>query len=171
MNLVDPVRRSGFLSTPRQTDRTPTMEAPYVSALAALAGSAIGGLTSLAASWLTQRVQFKSQRLAHEVSRREALYESFIEEASRLYADAYEHSAGEISKMVNLYALVSKMRLLAAPKTIESADAVVRTIIETYLAPNKTFGSVLEILDKKEMNPLRAFADASREELQASGAV
>jgi hypothetical protein len=146
------------------------MDAPYISALAALAGSAIGGFTSLAASWLSQHVQFKSQRFAHEVSRREQLYESFIDEASKLYADAYEHNEGEISKMVKLYALVSKMRLVAAPKTIDSADAVVRVIIETYLAPNKTFRDVLEILDRKEMNPLRAFSDACREELRTQGA-
>jgi hypothetical protein len=147
------------------------MDAPYISALAALAGSAIGGLTSLAASWLSQHVQFKSQQLAHEVTRREQLYESFIEEASKLYADAYEHSEAEISKLVKLYALVSKMRLTALPKTVDSADAVVRVIIETYLAPNRTFRDVLEIVDKKEMNPLRAFSEACREELQARGAV
>jgi hypothetical protein len=143
------------------------MDAPYISALAALAGSAIGGFTSLAASWLSQHVQFKSQRLAHEVSRREALYESFIEEAAKLYADAYEHSDGEISKLVGLYALVGKMRLGASAKTIESADKVVRVIIETYRAGNKSFADVVEILDKQEMNPLAAFSDACRAELQA----
>jgi hypothetical protein len=36
------------------------MDPAYLSALAALAGSTIGGLTSLTASWLTQHVQFRA---------------------------------------------------------------------------------------------------------------
>ena len=41
------------------------MDFAYLSPSAALAGSAIGGLTSLGASWLTQRVQVSAQQLAH----------------------------------------------------------------------------------------------------------
>jgi hypothetical protein len=59
------------------------MNAGYVSALAALAGSIIGALTSLTASWLTQHVQLRAQRVAQDLTRREALYKDFIEEASR----------------------------------------------------------------------------------------
>ncbi len=145
------------------------MDPAYFSAFAALAGSTIGGLTSLTASWLTQHVQFRSQQLAHDVSRREQLYENFIEEASRLYADAYEHDEAETSKLVNLYALVSKMRVLSSPRIVENADSVVRVIIETYLAPNKTFRDVVEILDNDAMDPLRAFSNACREELRGRG--
>ncbi len=144
------------------------MDPGYVSALAALAGSAIGGTTSLAASWLSQRVQFRAQQLAHDVSRREELYNGFIEEASRLYADAYEHDQADVSKLVNLYALVGKMRVLSSSRIIENADRVVRVIIETYLGPNKTFRDVAEVLDDASMNPLRDFSDACREELRGA---
>jgi hypothetical protein len=140
----------------------------YISALAALAGSVIGGTTSLAASWLSQRVQFRAQQLAHDVTRREALYNGFIEEASRRYADAYEHNEAEVSKLVNLYAMVSKMRVLSSSRVIESADRVVRVIIETYLGPNKTFKDVPRIMDDASMNPLLEFSDACREELRGS---
>src|SRR4249919_1529584 len=115
------------------------MDPAYVTAFAALAGATIGGLTSLATSWLTQHVQFRSQQLAHNVSRREELYNNFIEEASKWYVDAFEHDKAEVSNLVSLYALVSKMRILSAPTIVEKADEVVRLIIETYLAPNKTF--------------------------------
>ena len=130
----------------------------------------IGALTSLTASWLTQHVQFRAQQRAHNVSRREQLYANFIEEAARLYTEAYEHDEAEISKLVNLYALVSKMRVLSSPRIVESADRVVRVIIETYLTPNKTFRDVVELLDNEAMNPLRAFSDACREELRGRGA-
>jgi hypothetical protein len=145
------------------------MDTAYISALAALAGSAIGGLTSLAASWLTQHVQFSAQERASNLSRREDLYKSFIEEASRLYADAFAHDQAEVSNLVNLYALVSRMRVLSSPRIVENADKVVRVIIETYLAPNRSFRDVREILDNDAMNPLRDFSNACREELWGRG--
>jgi hypothetical protein len=134
------------------------MDPALFSAFAALAGSLIGGLTSLTASWLTQHVQFSAQQRAQHRNRRAELYESFIEEASRLYADAYEHNEAETSKLVKLYALVSKMRILSSPTIVDSADQVVRMIIETYLGPNKTFRDVVELLDNDALNPLRAFS-------------
>jgi hypothetical protein len=141
------------------------MDTAYFSAFAALAGSTIGGMTSLAASWLTQHVQFRAERLSRDLSRREDLYKSFIEEASRLYVDAYEHDNVEVAKLVNLYTLVSRMRILSSAAIVESADRVARVIIETYLGPNKTFRDVTEVLDNDAMNPLRDFSNACREEL------
>jgi hypothetical protein len=47
------------------------MDVAYLSALSALAGSAIGGITSLAASWLTHRVQFTAQQRASDLKKRE----------------------------------------------------------------------------------------------------
>ena len=67
------------------------MNPAYISALAALAGSIIGGLTSLATSWLAQRTQATAKELTRNRRRREKLYRTFIEEASRLYIDALGH--------------------------------------------------------------------------------
>ena len=64
------------------------MDPAYVSAVSALAGSAIGGLTSLMASWLTHHVQFSSQEREASRNTRVDLYKSFIEEAAKWYADA-----------------------------------------------------------------------------------
>ena len=142
------------------------MDPAYVSAISALAGSAIGGLTSLMASWLTHHVQFSSQERAANRNTRVDLYKSFIEEASKWYADAYEHDQARVSNLVTLYALVSRMRVLSSQEVIESADRVVRTIIQTYLAPNKTFREVTELLDNHAKNPLRDFGNACRRELR-----
>ena len=150
-------------------ERKRIMDPAYLSALAALAGSTIGGLTSLAASWLSHHVQWRAQQLAHDVSGREELYKNFIEEAARLYADAYEHDEAKVSNLVNLYALISRMRVLSSPTIIENADGVARVIIETYLRPNKTFRDVREIVDDAAMDPLRAFSNACREELRGRG--
>jgi hypothetical protein len=146
------------------------MDPAYFSAFAALAGSMIGGLTSLTASWLTQHVQFSAQQRASDLKRRQELYNNFIEEASRWYADAFVHNEAEVANLVNLYALVSRMRVLSSPRIVKNADRVVRVIIQTYLAPNKTFRDVEEILDNDAMNPLREFSNACREEMRGRAA-
>jgi hypothetical protein len=76
------------------------MDAAYISAFAALAGSAIGALASFATTWLTQHQQERATRPAQEMSRRERLFGEFGDEASRLPADALTHHLEEPSKMV-----------------------------------------------------------------------
>ena len=115
------------------------MNPNYVPALAALAGSAIGGLTSFASAWLNQARQDQATRLSQDMTRRQKLYKQFIDEASRLYADALVHDQAAISALVSVYALIGRMRIVSSPAVIERAEAVVRTIIDTYFAPNKTF--------------------------------
>ena len=53
------------------------MDASVISAVAALAGTAVGGLTSVLANLLTHRIQVRAQWLQHEKNRRQVL--------SRLY--------------------------------------------------------------------------------------
>jgi hypothetical protein len=142
------------------------MDPAYFSTFAALAGSAIGGLTSIGTSWFTQRVQFTAEQRRHDLSTRQELYRSFIEEASKWYADAYEHDDARVSNLVGLYALVSRMRILSSPKIVDAADNVVRMIIETYKAPNKTMREVEELLENQALNPLFDFSRACREELR-----
>ena len=85
-----------------------------MSAISALAGSAIGGVASIATTWLTQHSQDRSQRHAQSVSRRERLYGDFIDEASTLFIDALTHDQIDPSKFVQIYALIRKLRLFAA---------------------------------------------------------
>jgi hypothetical protein len=140
------------------------MEAAYLSAAAALAGSVIGGLTSLGASWLTQRVQVTAQQRAHELSRREELYNDFMDEASIAFADALERNEPDVAKLVHLYALVSRMRMLSSERVVEQADAVMRTIMETYRGPNRSLREVAEGAEPSALDPLRTFSDACRAE-------
>ena len=65
------------------------MDNAYMSAVAALAGSATGGLASFATTWLTQHAQERAQRFAQAMARRERLYGEFIEEASGVTARAF----------------------------------------------------------------------------------
>ena len=73
------------------------MDVGYISALSALAGSAIGALASLATTWLTQNSQMRITLRTQDRARREALYSEFIREASKLFADAITHELGPSS--------------------------------------------------------------------------
>lgn len=146
------------------------MDSAYLSATAALAGSAIGSLTTLAASWLTQRHQFAAQQLAHDIGRREELYKEFIEEASACYADAFAHEEEDVAKLVGLYALVSRMRVLSSSAVIEQADNVMRLIMETYASPNRALREIVQSMEGGRLDPLREFSETCRTEL-TSGVV
>jgi hypothetical protein len=143
------------------------MNAAYLPAVAALAGSAIGGLTSFASAWLTQYRQDRANRLSGEKARRQKLYKQFIDEASKLYADALVHDKAEVSALVSVYALVSRMRVVSSSAVIEKAEAVVLLILDTYCIPNKTFSDLRDLMSSHAVNPLRAFSEECRAELQA----
>ena len=145
------------------------MDLAYVSAFAALGGAAIGGMTSFATSWLTQQAQARAQQLTHKLTRQEDLYKEFIEEASRLYADSLVHDTPDVSQLIRLYVLISRMRVLSSPRTVENADKVARMIVNTYLAPNKTFPELRDMVNSGAIDPLRDFSEASRQELQRFG--
>jgi len=142
------------------------MDSASLSAFAALAGAAIGGLTSFATSWLTQQTQVKVQQSAHKLTKREELYKDFVEEASKLYADSLIHETSDVSQLVRLYAMISRMRVLSSTTTIESADKVARMIVNTYLAPNKTFPELRDMVNSGAIDLLRDFSEACREEFQ-----
>ena len=81
-------QRGEHLLDPRGDRRRPYMDTAYISAFAALGGSAVGALTSLATTWFTLNSQERANRAAREMTRRETLYGQFIEEAAKLYTDA-----------------------------------------------------------------------------------
>jgi hypothetical protein len=145
------------------------MDTAYLSAFAALAGSLIGGLTSLSATWLSQYAQSRAQRYADDLHLRQDLYKVFIEEASKLYADAWQSSQPQVSDLVHLYALISRMRVLSSSQVVDSADQIGRKIIEQYRASNRSLLEIDEVVDDASLNPLRDFSNACREELNRLG--
>ena len=142
------------------------MDTASISAFAALGGALIGGLTSFAASWVTQKTQVKAQQLSHKLTRREELYKHFIEEASRLYADSLVHETPDISQLIGLYAMISMMRAISPSTIVQYADKVARMIVNTYLAPNKSLPELRDMVNSGAMDPLRDFSEACREEFQ-----
>lgn len=117
-----------------------------------MAGAAIGGLTSLASAWLTQHRQHSGTRLSQDRATRQKLYKQFIDEASKLYAEALIHDEAEVSALVRAYALISRMRVLSSATVVEKAEAVIQMIVETYFAPNKTFRELRKAVEQPRSN-------------------
>jgi hypothetical protein len=146
------------------------MDAAYISALAALAGSAIGGLTTFATSWTTQQAQARAQRVANEKEKREALFGKFLDEAAKLYADAMQNKREDApAAMIGIYALTNRIRLSSSARVVERADAITQIIMDAYLSPNMTAQEVRSKWIEQHIDPLRDFTEACREELQLFG--
>ena len=144
------------------------MDVAYISALAALSGSVVGGMTAGLTTWLSQRAQVKAGQLAREMSRRDDLYKDFILAASKAYGDALMSSEPQIQEILALYAMVSRMRLMSLPRTLACAEKVMDATLATYFAPNKTIRELHELTKNGAMiDPLRDFSEAARDEMQA----
>src|ERR1700731_2066814 len=142
------------------------MNASAISALAALAGTAVGGLTSVFANWLTHRIQVRAQWLQHEKNRRQILYRDFIEEASKCYIDALQHGEADIAGLVGLYAKLSRMRTLSSKPVVHRAEDVARKILDTYLEPDKSFVELHDMAINGSIDLLHEFSIACREEFE-----
>jgi hypothetical protein len=143
------------------------MDASAITALAALMGAAIGGLTSVTASWLAQRRQARARWFAHEITRLEDLYKEFVEEASTCYVHALQHDEADIPGLVRLYAKLGRMRILSSPKVLDCAGRIERKILDTYLAPDKSFLELREMINSGSVDLLGDFSAACREEFES----
>src|SRR5258706_11506158 len=131
------------------------MDPAILSATFALAGSLIGGISTLAASWITQRGQLRAQALIHESAKRETLYAEFISEASKRRADAWSHHAESPEVIAGLYSGVALMRLSSSGEVVRHAEQVNRTFDELRQNIESAVGR----------DPLRDFSEACRVEL------
>ncbi|PNG26229.1 hypothetical protein [Methylocella silvestris] len=143
------------------------MDPALISALSALAGSLIGGLTAIATTWFTQHGRLVSERRVREVVRREALYTEFIAEISRLLVDALEHECQTLGQFVNVYAQIGRMRLISSPEVVAKAEKLVRFIGDAYMAPNMSFADLKAMVSKGDADPLKDFSEACRTEMIA----
>lgn len=143
------------------------MEPAILSALAALIGSLVGGVSTLAASWLTLRGQLRAQTLVYEAQKRERLYAEFIGEAAKRFSEAWCRHAEGPEVIAGLYAHVQRMRLSSSDAVIEAAQTAIQHVVEAYAAPDKDFDAFREIAAKgDDGHALRAFSEACRVELR-----
>ena len=143
------------------------MDVAFISALSALAGSMIGGLTSGITTWMNQRSQTRAGQIAHEVARRQELYKDFIIAASRAYAEALVTSEPKIEELISLYAMISRMRALSSSDVVTCAEQALLETTKAYFEPNRTVPELRELIKSGTgVDPLKNFAEAVREEFR-----
>jgi hypothetical protein len=136
------------------------VDASITSALAALTGAAVGGLTSGISNWLNHRSQLRAQWMLHEKNRRQILYRDFIEEASKCYIDSLQHDEPDIPGLVGLYAKLSRMRAQSSRPVVHRAEEVARKFLDTYLEPDKSFVELRGMAINGTIDLLHGFSDA-----------
>jgi hypothetical protein len=143
------------------------MNATLLTAIAAALGSLVGAIASIATTWINQRTQ--SSRAATELRLREcaALYKEFVTEASRLAADAMFHSLEKPEQLVTLYGILSRIRLVSSDTVLANADECCRRIIDLYRQPNLGSDDIQAALESHDLDFLRDFSLACRDELTA----
>jgi hypothetical protein len=123
-------------------------------------------LTSVAANWLSHRIDVRAQWLQREKNRRQVLYREFIEEASKCYIDAFQHGEAGVPGLVGLYAKLSRMRVLSSKEVVDSAETITRRILDTYLEPDKSFTEPREMANSGAIDLLREFSTTCRQEFE-----
>ena len=141
------------------------MDAGFVTAWAALAGAALGGMTSFAASWISERARTTAKENAAEKLRKQELYKDFVLEVSRVYGDALVHDRLELPNLTRLYGLISRMRCLCSETVIEQALAVVHAITDIYNQRKKTPAELDAMIKSGSGEVLHAFCEICRKEL------
>ena len=143
------------------------MDSALVTGLAAGLGSMAGAAATIVATYLTQRTQTIRTTTEWRLHVRESLYAEFITEASRLSVDALVHSLDQPEKLVSLYGILSRIRLVAGADVLSSAEICCRRIVEVYRQPNMTSAQIRDAFEANELDPLKEFSAASRAELLA----
>ena len=99
--------------------------------LAAIMGALVGGLASLASTWVSERSRHRRDLNQREITKRETAYSEFIQYASKLYVESATHNLNdhdaylesELEGAVSLYGIASRIRLFASDRVIKEAEA------------------------------------------------
>jgi hypothetical protein len=104
--------------------------------------------------------------LGKQIARREALYSDFIGESARLLVDAMQNNVSDLQKLLPVYAMLSRIRLSSSEPVLQTAEEVIKTIVNTYPEPNLTADQI-ESRAVNGQNPLSQFSDTCRTELES----
>jgi len=109
----------------------------------------------------------RAARLEHELSRRELLYKDFILAASKAYGDALVSNDPQIHVIIDIYAMVSVMRIVSSSRTLASAEKIMIETTQAYFEPNITVRELHERVKRGDgVDPLKDFSEAARAELR-----
>ena len=138
-----------------------------LSALAALSGSALGGITPLISNYLIQRGLTKRELLSRELADRQTLYADFIQFATKVYVTATTKQLDDVDDLIALYALVSRIRLFASEPVIGAAEQFAMRVTKRYGEASLTMEDLRNETLSPHVDPLHDFSSLCRLEMRA----
>ena len=145
------------------------MDSALLPTLSALAGTAIGAVSSLATTWMTTTSQARAARVAAERAKREDLYGRFMDELARLYARALNEVGVDYERLTATYALSGRIALYASQPVADAADRAMRYVVDLALGPKRSAEDMRLMMEQADANVIAAFAAACRRELADIG--
>lgn len=144
------------------------MDTAALSALAALGGSALGGITPLVSNYLIQKGLTKRELLTRELAVRQTVYVEFIQFATKVYVSATtkELDEGDVDELIGLYALVSRIRLFASDPVIEAAEQFATHVTKLYGEESLSIEDLRNVTLTPHVDPLNGFSIRCREEVR-----
>ena len=142
------------------------MDRAVLSALAALLGSLVGASATIATAWLTQRTQGRRSSAETEIRKREVLYGEFIAEGSKLLIESIDHKLDDPERLYSLYAVLNRIRLVAADEVLAAADRASTQIVERFFRPNLSSEEMRQLVLTRPNDPLKEFSEVCRLELR-----
>jgi hypothetical protein len=145
------------------------MNAAALSAIAALGGTALGGLTPLISNYLIQKGLTKRELLTRELAVRQTVYVDFIQFATKVYVSATTKQLddGDVDELIGLYALVSRIRLFASKPVIEAAEDFATRVTKLYGEQALSIQDLRNATLIPHVDPLNGFSCRCREEMRA----
>ena len=144
------------------------MDSTFVTAMAGVLGSLVGGSATAATAWVTARTHGKRQLIAAEMKKREALYGEFIKECCERAMDSFKRSLDKPEILLKTYELLNRIRLCASDTVLQEAERAMAEIMNQYSASNLSLDEMRAVMSKgATVDPLRPFAEACRDELKA----
>jgi hypothetical protein len=142
------------------------MEGALISALAALSGSVLGGITPIMSNYLIQRGMTERELLSRELASRQALYSDFIQFGTKIFVSATTKELDDANELVALYALIGRIRLFASEPIIEAAEQFAAQMTLRFGEPAMTLEALRSASLTNHVDPLNVFSSRCREELR-----
>lgn len=127
----------------------------------------MGALAPVFSNVLLQRSSTQREFLTRSVTLREQLYSDFIKEASELYVTSLTRNLEDFGRLIHLYELVSRIRLIASGPVVKAAEEFVKQILMHFAEKNLTIEQLQNIALTSKVHPLQHFSEVCRVELQA----
>jgi hypothetical protein len=143
------------------------MDSTFVTAMAGVLGSLVGGSATVATTWITQKTLSRRELIQLELRKREALYGEFIGECAKLLMDAFTHTLDAPDKLLPLYALLNRIRLCATQPVLAEAERLLTLVTDQYFAKNLTLEEIRDLAHSEGADPMKAFGETCRAELKS----